>query len=151
MSIEITSESPDDTLAIGRRFATVLTAGDIVVLSGRLGAGKTLFVSGVADGLGITERITSPSFIIARTYRGGFLPLVHADAYRLGSMAEFYDLELSDVGREGVVIIEWGDAVAEGLPPDRITVRFDVDGDVRRITMEPMGSWCGRDLAAVLL
>ncbi|VAW08986.1 TsaE protein, required for threonylcarbamoyladenosine t(6)A37 formation in tRNA, partial [hydrothermal vent metagenome] len=73
MTIEITSTSPDDTLALGRRFAAVLTAGDIVLLSGRLGAGKTLFVSGVADGLGITERVTSPSFVIARIYRGGFL------------------------------------------------------------------------------
>ncbi len=151
MTIEITSTSPDDTLALGRRFAAVLTAGDIVLLSGRLGAGKTLFVSGVADGLGITERVTSPSFVIARIYRGGFLPLVHADAYRLGSMAEFYDLELPDDGRDGVVMIEWGDAVAEGLPADRLVITFAMEGEARRITMEPMGSWCDRNLAAVLL
>lgn len=151
MNIEITSSSPDDTLALGRRFAAVLTAGDVIILSGRLGAGKTLFVSGVADGLGISDRVTSPSFVIARIYRGGFLTLVHADAYRLGSMAEFYDLDLTDDGSDGVVMIEWGDAIAEGLPGDRLIIRFEIEGESRMITMEPMGAWRDRDLAAVLL
>lgn len=149
MSIEIISSSPDDTLALGRRFAPLLTAGDIVLLCGRLGAGKTLFVSGVAQGLGIQERITSPTFIFARTYRDGFLPLVHADAYRLGSMAEFHDLELGDDGGDGAILIEWGDAIAESLPMDRLMVHFEVEGETRRITFEPQGSWTGRDLAVV--
>ncbi len=149
MSIEIISSSPDDTLALGRRFAPLLTAGDIVLLSGRLGAGKTLFVSGVAQGLGIRDRITSPTFIIARIYRDGFLPLVHADVYRLGSLAEFHDLELPDDGLDGAVLIEWGDAIAESLPIDRLMVHFDIEGDERRITFEPQGSWTERNLAVL--
>lgn len=149
MSIEIISSSPDDTLALGRRFAPLLTAGDIVLLSGRLGAGKTLFVSGVAQGLGIRDRITSPTFIIARIYRDGFLPLVHADAYRLGSLAEFHDLELPDDGLDGAVLIEWGDAIAESLPMDRLIVHFEIEGDERRITFEPQGSWTERNLAVL--
>ncbi len=149
MSLEIISSSPDDTLALGRRFAPLLTAGDVVLLSGRLGAGKTLFVSGVAQGLGIQERITSPTFVIARIYRDGFLTLVHADAYRLGSMAEFHDLELEDEGQGGAVLIEWGDAVADSTPTDRLLIHFAVEGDTRRISFKPHGSWVERDLAVV--
>ncbi len=146
MTLEITTTSPDETMALGSKFAPLLTAGDIVVLSGRLGAGKTLFVSGVAAGLGITERITSPTFVIVRIYRSGFLPLVHADAYRLGTMAEFHDLELPDDGQDGAVLIEWGDAIEESLPPDRLKIRFTGSGDERTITFDPVGRWLMRDL-----
>ncbi|MCL1594667.1 MAG: tRNA (adenosine(37)-N6)-threonylcarbamoyltransferase complex ATPase subunit type 1 TsaE [Actinomycetia bacterium] len=149
MTIEITSSTPDDTMAIGRRFAPLLTAGDIVLLSGRLGAGKTLFVSGVAEGLGIREQITSPTFVISRIYTDGFLPLVHADVYRIGSVAEFHDLELPDDGIDGAVLIEWGDAIADSMPADRLTVHFEVDGDKRHITFQPEGSWLDRNLAVL--
>ena len=113
MSLRFHTESPDQTLALGRRFSTCLAAGDVVLLSGRLGAGKTLFVQGVAEGLGISDRITSPSFMISRTYRDGFLALTHADVYRLGSVAEFDDLELVDGAADGVLFIEWGDTIEE--------------------------------------
>jgi tRNA threonylcarbamoyladenosine biosynthesis protein TsaE len=146
MTFEITTSSPDETMALGSRFAALLTAGDIVILSGWLGAGKTLFVSGVADGLGITERITSPTFIISRMYRSGFLPLVHADAYRLGTMAEFFDLELPDDGADGAILIEWGDAIADGLPRDRLTIHLEGSGDQRVISFRPEGQWETRDL-----
>jgi len=149
MTTLATSESPDETLRLGRRLAPLLTSGDVVVLTGQLGAGKTLFVSGIAEGLGISERITSPTFLIARVYRGGFLPLVHADAYRLGSIAEFEDLGILDDGADGAVVIEWGEAVADALPDDRLIVRFELDGDARNVTFEPCGSWCDRDLAVV--
>ena len=150
MTLEITTSSSDETVALGSRFAPLLAAGDIVTLSGRLGAGKTLFVSGVANGLGITERITSPSFIIARRYHSGFLPLVHADAYRLGTMAEFYDLELPDEGADGAVLIEWGDAIADSLPRDRLNIHFEGGGDQRIITFDPMGQWETRDLGVLV-
>ena len=91
--LEVRTLSPNDTLALGRRLAALLHAGDLVLLSGRLGSGKTLFVSGLAQGLGIEERVLSPSFVIVKIYEDGFVPLVHADVYRLGSMAEFDDLE----------------------------------------------------------
>jgi tRNA threonylcarbamoyladenosine biosynthesis protein TsaE len=149
MTVDIHTSSPDETLLLGRRFAALLTAGDIVALSGRLGAGKTLFVSGVANGLGISARITSPTFLIEKIYRDGFLPLVHADVYRLGSVGEFEDLELSDEGADGAVLIEWGDAIADSLPPDHLVIRFEIDGDDRTISFEPHGTWSERDLGAL--
>lgn len=149
MAVEIHTSSPDETLLLGRRFAALLTAGDIVALSGRLGAGKTLFVSGVASGLGISARITSPTFLIEKIYRGGFLPLIHADVYRLGSFGEFEDLELADEGADGAVLIEWGDAIEDSLPPDHLVISFEIDGDDRMISFEPHGTWSERDLGAL--
>lgn len=146
MNVEIRTSSPDETLLLGRRFAALLTAGDIVVLSGRLGAGKTLFASGVGSGLGISAQITSPTFLIEKVYRDGFLPLIHADVYRLGSMGEFEDLELADEGRDGAVLIEWGDTIADSLPPDRLVVHFEIEGDTRLIRFQPHGTWLDRDL-----
>ena len=150
MTFEIITSSPDETMALGRRFAPLLTRGDIVVLSGRLGSGKTLFVSGVAEGLGITERVTSPTFIISRMYRDGFLPLIHADAYRLGSMAEYYDLELPDDGSDGATLIEWGDAIEQSLPDDRLKIHFDADNDRRLISFHTHGQWRTRDLGVLV-
>ena len=146
MTITVNTTSADETKALGRRLAPLLTAGDIVVLAGRLGSGKTLFVSGVAEGLGISQRVTSPTFMIARTYTDGFLPLLHADVYRLGSLAEFDDLELVDEGIDGAVIIEWGEAIVDALPDDRLTVTLEIDEQGRSISFEPEGTWCDRDL-----
>ncbi|MDK1010620.1 MAG: tRNA (adenosine(37)-N6)-threonylcarbamoyltransferase complex ATPase subunit type 1 TsaE [Actinomycetota bacterium] len=152
MSVEIRTTSPDETLALGRRFAALLTAGDIVVLAGRLGSGKTLFASGVASGLGIREQITSPTFLIEKVYRDGFLPLIHADMYRLSSIGEFEDLELADEGRDGAVLIEWGDTIEDSLPADRLVIRFDIDGDgdERVISFTPHGTWADRDLEVLV-
>ncbi|MFV1998725.1 MAG: tRNA (adenosine(37)-N6)-threonylcarbamoyltransferase complex ATPase subunit type 1 TsaE [Acidimicrobiia bacterium] len=149
MNLEIISSSPDETMALGRRFAPLLTAGDIVLLSGRLGSGKTLFVSGVAEGLGIREHVTSPTFVISRIYTDGFLPLVHADVYRLGSVAEFHDLELPDDGIDGAVLVEWGDVIASSMPSDRLTIDFAFEGDTRRISFQPQGTWMSRNLAVL--
>ena len=146
MNLEIVTTSEADTLALGRRLAAVLTAGDTILLSGRLGAGKTLFVSGIAEGLGIEDRITSPSFVIARSHRDGFLPLVHADVYRLGTLAEFEDLELPDDAIDGVLVIEWGDTVAESVSPDHLVVHIDIEGDRRRFTFLRRGTWSDRNL-----
>lgn len=128
----------------------MLTAGDTVVLSGRLGTGKTLFASGVASGLGITAQITSPTFVIERVYRDGFLPLIHADVYRLGSFGEFEDLELADEGRDGAVLIEWGDAIEGSLPADHLVVHFEIQGENRSISFQPHGSWAERDLGVLI-
>ncbi len=146
MNLQITTHSPADTLALGRRFAAVLTAGDVVLLSGRLGSGKTLFAAGIAEGLGITERITSPSFVISRIHRDGFLPLVHADVYRLGTQAEFDDLELPDDAADGVLLIEWGNTVVAGLGESHLVVCIDVEHEVRVFTFMPQGSWTERSL-----
>lgn len=149
MNVEIRTASPDETLLLGRRFAALLTAGDVVALSGRLGAGKTLFVSGVANGLGIASRITSPTFLIEKIYTDGFLPLIHADVYRLGSVGEFEDLELADEGKDGAVLIEWGDAIRNSLPPDHLVIHFEIEGDDRLISFQPHGAWIDRDLGVL--
>jgi tRNA threonylcarbamoyladenosine biosynthesis protein TsaE len=149
MNTEIRTSSPDETMSLGRKFAALLTAGDVVALSGRLGAGKTLFVSGVANGLGISARITSPTFLIEKIYRDGFLPLIHADVYRLGSVGEFEDLELADEGRDGAVLIEWGDAIADSLPSDHLVIHFKIEDDDRLISFQPHGAWSNRDLGAL--
>jgi tRNA threonylcarbamoyladenosine biosynthesis protein TsaE len=148
--LEVRTLSPNDTLALGRRLASLLHAGDLVLLSGRLGSGKTLFVSGLAEGLGIEERVLSPSFVIVKTYEDGFVPLIHADVYRLGSMAEFEDLELAANTESGVVVIEWGEAIVGGVPEDHLGVSIEIEGETERtFRFDPHGSWLDRDLSAV--
>ncbi len=110
-----------------------------------MGSGKTVFATGVAEGLGVEERVTSPTFLIMRSYRSGFLPFIHVDAYRLGSLGEFDDLAALDEAADGVLVVEWGDIVAAGLPGDRLTVTFErVDEAARSITLVGAGSWTDR-------
>lgn len=144
---EVLSTSPEATLALGRRLATLLEAGDVVLLAGKLGSGKTLLVSGVAEGLGIPGPVVSPSFVLVREYSDGFLPLVHADVYRLGSTAEVDDLELPDSADDGVLFIEWGTAVSGSVPDDHLEIHIEVVGEnERRFRFEPKGQWAGRPL-----
>ena len=148
--IEIECTSEIDTRAAAGRLAALCRPGDVIVLEGGLGAGKTAFTSGLADGLGVEELVTSPTFVIMRRYDSGFLPLVHVDVYRLGTTGEFDDVDALEEGREGVVVIEWGDAVTGVLPTDRLTVRIDVlDDGARRLTFLPAGVWTTRPLAEV--
>ena len=133
---------PGDTADLGGRLAALLRPGDVVVLSGPLGAGKTLFTSGIAAGLGVEEPVISPTFILTREYSSGFLPLIHADIYRLATRNEFDDLDLLSQSSQGVLVIEWGDVVEPILPPDHLRVNIDVDDDdARSITLVPTGSW----------
>jgi tRNA threonylcarbamoyladenosine biosynthesis protein TsaE len=142
---EIVSNSPEETLDIGRRVARVLRAGDVVLLSGRLGSGKTLLVGGIAEGMGVQEPVTSPSFLIVHEY-DGFMKIVHADMYRLGSIGEFDDLELTNVARDGVLVIEWGDAVATAVS-DHLLVSIEISGESSRtLRFVPVGSWVDRSL-----
>lgn len=144
--MEIPTTSPSETLSLGRRFASILRAGDVVLLAGRLGAGKTLFAVGIGEGLGVDEPLTSPSFVLARVHEG-FLPVVHADVYRLGTSAEFEDLDLPEQASDGVLLIEWGDAVAGGVPDDHLLVKIDITGETERIFwFLPSGSWFDRPL-----
>lgn len=136
---------PGDTADLGANLAALLRPGDVIVLSGPLGAGKTLFTSGIAAGLGVEEPVTSPTFILSREYLSGFLPLVHADIYRLSTRNEFDDLDLLTQASQGVLVIEWGDLVEPILPPDHLRVDFEVaDAEVRNISLVPSGSWPSR-------
>jgi tRNA threonylcarbamoyladenosine biosynthesis protein TsaE len=113
-----------DMHALGRRLAAVLRAGDLVVLSGPLGAGKTTLVQGLGTGLGVRGPVTSPTFVIARVHpaRSGGPGLVHVDAYRLSSVAEVDDLDLDASLDDCVTVVEWGEGLVEGLAADRLEV-----------------------------
>ena len=149
MTVEITCPGEADTRAVGRRLANLLRAGDVVLLAGDLGAGKTVFVSGVAEGLGVEERVVSPTFILARRYEG-LMTLHHADLYRLGSSAEIEDLDLETDAFDGVLFVEWGNAADQSFGEDHLVVRIEVEpGGERRVFLEPHGSWEGRPLGEV--
>jgi tRNA threonylcarbamoyladenosine biosynthesis protein TsaE len=151
--VELSVVCPEeaDTMAVAGRLAAEVRPGDVIVLAGSLGAGKTRFAGGLAAGLGVEEQVVSPSFILMREYRSGFLPFVHVDVYRLGSINEFEDLDVYERAADGVLVIEWGDAVGSALPPDVLTVRFEVSDDgARTLTFAPSGDWRERDLGRVV-
>jgi tRNA threonylcarbamoyladenosine biosynthesis protein TsaE len=135
-----------ETRAFGERLATVLRKGDLVVLSGPLGAGKTVLAQGIGTGLGVPGEITSPTFVIARVHRGGRLPFVHVDAYRLGSTLEVDDLDLDASVDESVTAVEWGHGKVEQLADAYLEVRIDrADDDTRTVTLVPYGGdWAAR-------
>jgi tRNA threonylcarbamoyladenosine biosynthesis protein TsaE len=114
--------------ALGRRLAGLLRPGDLVVLTGPLGAGKTTLVQGIGEGLGVRGPVTSPTFVIARVHpslRGG-PALVHADAYRLGSRAEVDDLDLDADLDSSVTVVEWGEGLVEDLAPGHLEIKISV-------------------------
>lgn len=148
--IEVRCPTAEDTEALGGRLASSLRPGDIVVLAGGLGAGKTLFTRGLATGLGVDEPVVSPSFVLVREYRSGFLPVIHADVYRLGTMNEFDDLDVLEMSKDGVLVIEWGGAVESALPPDHLRIEFDVEEDeTRTLRFIGEGAWASRDLGGM--
>lgn len=146
--IVVRTKSADDTQMLAAAVAGMLVAGDIVVLAGGLGTGKTTFAQGLARGLGVPEQVTSPTFILLRTYEGGRLPFVHVDVYRLDRLQEAIDLGLSEALDEGgVAAIEWGDVVVPVLPADFLEVRLEraSSDDERRCHLRPVGaSWSAR-------
>ena len=121
---ELVVETPEEMRALGERLAAQLRAGDLVVLTGELGAGKTTLVQGIGTGLGVRAPVLSPTFVIARVHKDGRLPLVHVDAYRLGSDAEVDDLDLDADLDSAVTVVEWGEGLVERLSADRLEVRL---------------------------
>ena len=151
MPISISCPTEGDTRAFAGRLASSLRPGDVVLLAGGLGSGKTLFTAGLAAGLGVEEQVVSPSFVLVRQYDSGFMPVVHVDVYRLGSLNEFDDLDVFELAEDGVLVIEWGDAVEPAMPEDHLRIDFEVEDDETRILrLVPSGSWKGRDLEAVI-
>ncbi len=135
-----------DMQELGRRLGAVLQAGDLVVLSGPLGAGKTTLVQGIGDGMAVRGPVTSPTFVIARVHPAlaGRPGLVHVDAYRLGSVAEVDDLDLDASLDECVTVVEWGEGLVEGLAADRLDISIEMspagaDRDWRRVSMTGIG------------
>jgi tRNA threonylcarbamoyladenosine biosynthesis protein TsaE len=139
----------EDTRAYGKHLAGILRAGDLVLLTGPLGAGKTALVQGIGAGLDVQGAITSPTFVIARVHRGR-TPLVHADAYRLGDRpdprAEIDDLDLDASADDAVTVVEWGAGLVEQLNDEYLQVRIDrLDDDTRVVELVPRGGdWADR-------
>ena len=117
-------------------------AGDLVLLVGELGAGKTVLTQGLAHGLGVTQRVTSPTFVLSKSYRGTNCGLLHIDAYRLATLGEVDDLDLEAALNDSVVVVEWGEAIAP-IYPAAVVVNIAGDGDVRDFTVELAGPGAG--------
>lgn len=137
------ADTAEATRVLGEELARELRPGDLVVLSGPLGAGKTTLVQGIAEGLAVRGPITSPTFVIARVHpslRGG-PALVHADAYRLGGALEVDDLDLDASLEDSVTVVEWGEGLVEGLADDRleVSVQRGDTGDERLIRVRGVG------------
>jgi tRNA threonylcarbamoyladenosine biosynthesis protein TsaE len=136
------TRSEDETLRVGAEVGRTLAAGDVLLLHGDLGAGKTAFVRGLAEGLGANPAdVSSPTFTIMQEYRGGGVPLFHVDLYRLSDPREIEDLGLEEIAADGVLAIEWAeklDAQARLKPSRYLAVRIaHGDGDARTITLQP--------------
>ena len=133
------TNTPEETEALGARLARALEPGAVVAFTGDLGAGKTAFVRGLARGLGIRDRVTSPTFTVVNEYEGGRLPLFHFDLYRLGCADELFDIGWEDyLARGGVCAVEWSERMEELLEPGtiRVDLRRGEDEDRRVITVE---------------
>jgi tRNA threonylcarbamoyladenosine biosynthesis protein TsaE len=117
------TRSADQTRAVGHSIAQLLRPGDVIIVAGELGSGKTTFVQGVAAGLGVDATVVSPTFTLAREYAGR-IPLVHVDVYRLDRGNEIIDLGLEELADDAVLAVEWGDVAAAYLPPEHLEVRM---------------------------
>jgi tRNA threonylcarbamoyladenosine biosynthesis protein TsaE len=146
-AVSVTTEGAKATEALARIVSEYVLGGDVVLLAGDLGAGKTVFARGLAHGLGVDDPVVSPTFTLAREYRGR-VRVVHADVYRLDHVRELADLGFDDADDDTVTIVEWGDVVSGAFGVDRLEVRLDfVPGcdDSRCITITAVGpEWSTR-------
>lgn len=148
----------EEMRALGERIAAFVRPGDVLILSGELGAGKTTLCQGLGAGMGVRGGVTSPTFVIARVHPSltEGPPLVHVDAYRLGGLAELDDLDLDMSVEDSVTVVEWGEGLAEGLAEDRLEVTVsratgDCGSERRTVRLTPVGArWVGSGLAGVV-
>lgn len=132
-TIEITTVSAEETIALGRVFSGVVEPGDVVLLTGDLGAGKTQFSRGLGEGLGVSEAVTSPTFNIVLVHESGRIPLYHFDLYRLDDGGDLQDIDYyAIVEGDGVSLVEWGDKFAESIESADVEVRYEITGDQGR-------------------
>lgn len=147
MPFQVPTASPEQTKRVAAAVAGQAEPGDLILLAGELGAGKTAFVQGFGAALGVTERITSPTFTIAQRYQG-HLPVHHLDVYRLEQLDEVADLGLGELLDDGgVVLIEWGDVITAELPADflEVSITFGPGDDDRNLEFTAVGDrWCLR-------
>jgi tRNA threonylcarbamoyladenosine biosynthesis protein TsaE len=141
--------TPDEMFALGKAIGVQAKAGDLILLNGPLGAGKTLLVQGIGAALGFTD-ITSPTFVISRTHNGP-LPLIHVDIYRLldGDRAAAFldDLDLDSAAESAVTVIEWGGQESARLSDERLEITIDRSGEIREVSINPVGArWSGFSL-----
>jgi tRNA threonylcarbamoyladenosine biosynthesis protein TsaE len=158
VSVRLTVDTPELMRELGRRLAARLIPGDLVLLSGELGAGKTTLTRGLGEGLGVRGAVTSPTFVIARVHPSltDGPALVHVDAYRLGGgLDEMEDLDLDVSLPESVVVVEWGEGKVEGLSEARLQVMIEravgEDGDTRSVTVTGIGARWSRETLSGLL
>jgi tRNA threonylcarbamoyladenosine biosynthesis protein TsaE len=158
VSVQIAVPTADDMRELGKRLATLLGAGGLVVVSGSLGAGKTTLAQGIGAGLNVRGGVTSPTFVISRVHPSlaDGPPLVHVDAYRLGGRVEVDDLDLDASIEDSVTLVEWGEGLVEELAADVLEVAIDraeaadPDGEPRKVCISARGArWAPVDLAAV--
>src|SRR5438093_5853141 len=148
MDLVMRTETAEDTRALGVAIAPLLRVHDVLVLTGDLGAGKTTLVGGIARGLGAEEHVASPTFTLVREYVSGRIPIAHVDVYRLDRVQDVVDLALAEL-EDGacVLIVEWGDAVEELLPEDRLRLELTTEDptgadETRRMVIHGAGpSW----------
>jgi tRNA threonylcarbamoyladenosine biosynthesis protein TsaE len=152
MTLRAVTHDASETHALGQRLGALLRAGDVVVLDGELGTGKTVLAKGIAVALGIDEPVVSPTFTVVREYEAP-TPMVHVDVYRLDHLQELHDLGFDDLlGGDAVMVVEWGDRVSAVLPSDRLRVLLEPgDGDDDRVvSLDAVGmSWGERHDALV--
>ena len=143
MTIQLMTHGPGETRAAGRRLAARLRAGDVLLLRGPLGAGKSELTRGIAEGLGVTETVTSPSFTILNVYESGRIPLYHFDWYRLESEEELYELDMDEyLGGDGIAAVEWPEQCPEAVPDNCLEAVLEPEGDEeRRITLRSLGAF----------
>jgi len=145
--LKLESRGPGETRAIGERLGALLEPGDVVLLQGELGAGKTTFVQGIARGLGFGGSVSSKSFVLLGEYDSR-VRLYHADLYRLEDLDQVLDLALDEISADGVLVVEWPERAEGVLPEDHLLVRFEVTGENdRAIEFESCGARAGRVLA----
>jgi tRNA threonylcarbamoyladenosine biosynthesis protein TsaE len=145
--MELVVATEAEMRALGARLASLARPGDLIVLCGPLGAGKTVLVQGIGAGLGVGTPVTSPTFVIARVHRDGRIPLVHVDAYRISSVGEVDDLDLDATLLDSLTVVEWGEGLVEGLADAHLRVEIDrpADGEERPVRLVPVGGdWAER-------